>query len=360
MRILTPVAILLLAAVAAAAEPAQTAEQRFKNIQVLKGVPASQIGPAMDVMSSALGVGCPHCHVPAKNAPWPMEKDDKAAKRTARKMVTMMQKINRDFFGGDQVVTCATCHNGATEPKSFIPLDAIKSEHNHDQEKKPEATKPTVTVQQLFDKWQKASGGAAAWQKLKSRVAKGNLEGWGPKAVPFEVAQAAPDRFAQRVDGPMGVIELVWNGSDGARRVQERVLPLNASDVTEMKRDGAIAPPMTMQKQLTGLKVVADAVVGKSKAHVVEGKQGDQTVRLFFDDATGLLVRTSVLLPTPVGELPQETNYSDYRTVDGVMLPFVVRSNSGGEETTETFTSIQHNVPVDDARFTVPKPAQGK
>lgn len=360
MSKLIPLVIVSLCAVAGAAEPGKTAEQQFKNIQVLKGIPATQVGPAMDVMSSALGVGCPHCHVAAPNGPWPMEKDDKQAKRTARKMVTMMQQINKQFFGGDQVVTCATCHNGSAEPKSFIPLDAIKPEQ---QKKKVEAARPTVTVQQLFDKWTQASGGAAAWGKLRTRVSKGGLEGWGDKAIPTEIVQAAPDKYAQHVDGPRGAIDTVWNGSDGARRVQDRVFPLNASDVTEMKRDGVIAPPLTLQKQLAGAKVVADAPVGKGTAHVVEGKEGDQTVRLFFDAASGLLVRVSVLLPTAVGDLPQQFDYEDFRTVDGVKLPFVVRTNTGGEATTETFTSIQHNVPVDEARFVVPKatpPAQGK
>ncbi|MCU1277855.1 MAG: hypothetical protein JWM53_1401, partial [bacterium] len=103
------------AAVAAAAE-IKTAEQQFKNIQVLKGMPASQLNATMDVMSGALGVECNHCHVMGGPGQAPaMEKDDKGAKRTARKMVTMMQKINKDFFGGELAVTCATCHNGRAE-----------------------------------------------------------------------------------------------------------------------------------------------------------------------------------------------------------------------------------------------------
>ena len=97
-------AILLVAPVAVAGEAVKTAEQQFKNILVFKGVPASQIDATMDVMAGALGVGCEHCHVKADKpgVPWPMEKDDKQAKRTARKMVTMMEKINKDFFGGNQ------------------------------------------------------------------------------------------------------------------------------------------------------------------------------------------------------------------------------------------------------------------
>ena len=89
-------------------------------------MPASQLDPAMDVMAAALGVNCGHCHVMAgRGQPAEFDKDDKQAKRTARKMIVMMQKINHEFFGGDQVVTCATCHNGRAEPRSLPPLERV-------------------------------------------------------------------------------------------------------------------------------------------------------------------------------------------------------------------------------------------
>ena len=80
-------------------------------------------------MAGALGVQCGYCHViGGPNQPPAMEKDDKQAKRTARKMVTMMQKINHDFFGDNQVVTCATCHNGRAEPRTLPPLERVAQE----------------------------------------------------------------------------------------------------------------------------------------------------------------------------------------------------------------------------------------
>jgi len=151
----TPALALLLVATVAAAAETKTAEQQFKNIQVFKGVPAAQIDATMDVMAGALGVGCEHCHVKADKpgVPWPMEKDDKQAKRTARKMVTMMEKINHDFFGGEQAVTCATCHNGRAEPRTIPPLERVAGKEEEEGERKV----PQVTVQQLLAKWVQAS-----------------------------------------------------------------------------------------------------------------------------------------------------------------------------------------------------------
>src|SRR5437764_599336 len=79
------------------------AEQNFKNIQVLKGMPSSQLGAVMNFISSSLGVECNFCHVPQA-----FDKDDKPAKLTARKMMLMqfaINKDNKDIFGATGGVT---------------------------------------------------------------------------------------------------------------------------------------------------------------------------------------------------------------------------------------------------------------
>ena len=354
-------ALVLVAAGASAAET-KTAEQQFKNIVVFKGVPASQIDATMDVMSGALGVGCEHCHVKASapGTPWPMEKDDKQAKRTARKMVTMMNKINADFFGGDQVVTCATCHNGRVEPRSVPPLERVAGK---DEEGEEERKPPSLTVKQILDKWVQASGGAAAWGKLKTRVSKEQLDMPGRGQMASETVQAAPDRWHATTTMKQGVFEQGWNGKTGWRKFGGRQMPLD--DTAAVQREAQFAPPLTLAKLFTGLKVVRDApLANKGTAHVIQGQQGDLRVRLWFDAQTGLLARMTVRQPTPAGDLAEQIDYDDYRTVDGVKLPFVVKSNKGGEAATDTYSEIKQNVPVDDKQFAPPAPAakepQGK
>src|SRR5258708_17118609 len=87
-----------------AAGPKKTEEQ-FKNIQVLKGIPAEQLVPTMQFIAASLGVQCDFCHV--QNA---FEKDDKKPKETARKMMEMMFAINKDNFEGHRAVTSNSCH----------------------------------------------------------------------------------------------------------------------------------------------------------------------------------------------------------------------------------------------------------
>src|SRR5271168_2776147 len=87
------------------------AEDQFKNINSLKGIPADQLIPAMQFISASLGVDCEYCHVERA-----MDKDDKKQKVTARKMIAMMMAINKDNFEGHREVTCFSCHRGAADP----------------------------------------------------------------------------------------------------------------------------------------------------------------------------------------------------------------------------------------------------
>lgn len=87
------------------------AEEVFENIEILKGLKARELAQAMVWFSGSLGVKCAHCHEPGKWAD-----DSKKEKKIARKMLTMVGELNRDFFEGEREVTCWTCHRGNTEP----------------------------------------------------------------------------------------------------------------------------------------------------------------------------------------------------------------------------------------------------
>jgi len=96
--------------------PPKPAEEVYKNIQVLKGVPAPRVGPVMNMLDRWLGVTCDHCHVGEE-----YDKEDKPAKQTARKMFLMVRKIGQDNFGANNPVTCWTCHRGQVKPESLPP-----------------------------------------------------------------------------------------------------------------------------------------------------------------------------------------------------------------------------------------------
>ena len=95
------------------------AESVFKNIKIMKGIPAGRLVNIMNMgFGRSLGVSCGFCHVPGK---WDL--DDKKEKDTARLMFTMVGTINRDYMakvpndsGPPPVVNCFTCHRGMAQP----------------------------------------------------------------------------------------------------------------------------------------------------------------------------------------------------------------------------------------------------
>src|SRR5688572_15174733 len=92
------------------------AEQVFKNIQVLKGIPVDEFMNTMGFFATATGLNCTDCHIEESGGSWSRYADDNALKQQSRRMVVMMRTINQQNFGGRQVVTCYTCHRGFSKP----------------------------------------------------------------------------------------------------------------------------------------------------------------------------------------------------------------------------------------------------
>jgi Photosynthetic reaction centre cytochrome C subunit len=107
-----------------AGQEQKPAEEVFKNIQLLKGVPAGRLLAIMQIgYSKSLGVDCTHCHVADQ---W--EKEDKPTKQIAREMAQMSRAINTELLkkiknlkSENPVVNCTTCHRGQTKPALNLP-----------------------------------------------------------------------------------------------------------------------------------------------------------------------------------------------------------------------------------------------
>src|SRR5450755_1800251 len=100
----------------------KTAEQVYKKIEALKGIPADQVHPAMEYITTALGVGCGYCHVIGH-----FDQDDKREKHVARCMIQMTMAMNNTVFDGKREVTCYTCHRGAAKAASTLLLAGDKA-----------------------------------------------------------------------------------------------------------------------------------------------------------------------------------------------------------------------------------------
>src|SRR5689334_14091933 len=101
---------------------ALTARAEQKNVQLLTNMSDVELQRTMNMMRASLGVHCDYCHVVDDKNGWQFDKDDKKEKKTAREMIALTIKINKEQFNGRAEVSCFTCHRGSTRPVSVVPL----------------------------------------------------------------------------------------------------------------------------------------------------------------------------------------------------------------------------------------------
>jgi photosynthetic reaction center cytochrome c subunit len=326
----------------------KTADQVFKNITQLKGTPADQLMPAMQVISSSLGVECSFCHVAGK-----AELDDKQEKKTAREMMAMVASINKERFGGRQQVSCYSCHHGAANPASVPPVletDAVRAGTNA----APTAAS-AVTADDVIQKYVTAMGGAGAIRKINSRVAKGAILVGGSQ-TPIEVLTKAPNKRVTISHAPSGDSFTAFDGTAGwmgntGRPAREMSPPESAAS----SLDAEFAIAVRLKEIFPQIRRGRPEQIGGVMCEtLIATGPGRLPVRLYFDQNSGLLTRLVRYAETPVGRNPTQIDYADYRDADGVKIPFRWTLSRLNGRFTIQISDVQSNVPLDDAKFAKP------
>src|SRR5579859_8148130 len=328
----------------------KTAAQEFKNIQVLKDIPADQLIPAMQFISASLGVECEFCHV--EHAP---EKDDKQEKKFARHMMEMQMNINKDNFEGKRWVTCYSCHRGATKP---ISVPVISAEEMPEMVPVTNADKTTYPKPEaLFGKYLAAVGGADALNKISSRIQKGSVTFGGQKA-PIEIyAKASNQRVSivhrKDMDSFTG-----FDGKMGWMSIPGRVRPMNAQETDGIRMDADLAFAAHLSSMFSKVEVEPGEKLDGHATWLITGeREGKSPIKLFFDQQSGLLARLIRYTDSPLGLNPLQIDFADYRDSGGVKIPFRWTQSRPGNRFTIQIDSAESNVSVDDAKFSPPPPA---
>jgi photosynthetic reaction center cytochrome c subunit len=347
---------------AQASSPAQMSDQVFKNIQVLKGIPVDEFMGTMGVFTTSLSLCCGNCHTGAgtSNPKW---EDDPPRKKTARAMIQMVQNINKSSFGGRQVVTCWTCHRGQLSPSVTPPLDfAYGDAVVVPSDMLPRATSGGPTLDQVFNKFIQASGGAAAVNALTSYTAKGKSLLFGEVGAgnPAEIYAKATGQVATFVHQQEGDVVRAFDGTTAWWQLPLTVTPqypLNGTLLEGAKFDATMAFPWKIRSFFTNWRVSFPQAIDGVDVDVVQGNSTSGLIgTLYFDKKTGLLKRYIRYANTVVGRIPTQVDYSDYRPVAGVMVPFKYSYAWVSERDDWTFTSYEPNVAIDAAKFGRPDP----
>jgi photosynthetic reaction center cytochrome c subunit len=382
-------AFMLIGAGLAVAQPAPPdkplmAEQVFKNIQALKGIPVDDFMETMGIMTSALQFDCSDCHANAgtDQVNWAA---DTPRKIMARMMVNMVTNINKTNFGGRQVVTCWTCHRNRDKPLVTPTMETIYSMPSLEPDDVITQFPGMPAPESILDKYIQASGGAQRLAGLTSFVGKGTSVGFGGfgGGGDVEIDAKAPDKRATiilfKAETGRGDQIRVYDGRTGWVRTPLNVLgefQLTGSDLDGYRLDAQLSFPGQIKQILTNLKtgppttitdlpapssqssLQADVTLGQS--HIVDVVQGTgprgMLVTLYFDKQTNLLIRELRYGNSPIGRVPTQIDYADYRDVNGIKLPFRLTYAWLDGRDSIVLNDIKTNVPIDDAKFAKPAP----
>ncbi len=349
----------------------QMSEEAFKNIQVLRGIPVNEFMGTMGFFAASLGMNCTDCHGDASAGSWDRYADDTPLKQTARRMVLMENLINRSDFGAVRMVTCYTCHRGVQHPEVTPSLDeqyGPPAPSDPDRvEVLPNAPDSPAAAEQILDKFIQAAGGAQKLAQLSSFAAKGTYSGFDTEfqKVPVEIFAKAPSQLITTVHASAGDDVTAYDGREAWIAAHNKPVPLimlDGGDLDGARLDADLSFPALLKQDLSKWHVGFPPVtIGDRAALVVEGTAaGGTRVKLFFDKQSGLLLRQTRFVETPVGLIPLHVDYSDYRDVSGVKMPFKWTATWVDGQSTTELANVQPNAPVPAAKFVKPAAAMSQ
>jgi len=335
----------------------KTAQQEFKNVQALKNIPADDLIPAIEFISSSLGVECNFCHV--RDA---FDKDDKKPKKIARQMIKMVLAINGKDFRGQKAVTCYTCHRGHRTPVSIPAIEQsipsgwdtpYVSEVAGADNAPVQANSGLPAAADLIAKYVSALGGASAIDAISSRVEQGTVSFDNGPPFPIERLSKMPDKQILTVHMPAGDSSTAFDGQKGWLSFPgSPIREMHHADFEGARLDADLHFPTDLQKTFAEFKTVQRSrVEGSDTIVVFASNPGQPPLELYFDQSAGLLLREVRFATSPLGLNPTQIDYADYKDYDGVKVPVHLVISGANRRLDIHFDQVKQNVPVDDAKF---------
>ena len=337
----------------------------FKNVNTasLKDLTVDDFLGAMGVMAAALGYDCADCHPGAGSdrVDWVI---DTPKKVRARKMVDMVATINRTFFAGAQMVTCFTCHHGKDLPVTTIALDKLYGPPNEETRDAIVAAQGAPPATQILDKYIQALGGAQRLAAVNSFIATGTslgYEGLGGGGS-FTIYGQRPDKRTTKIEfkehPERGNSTRAFDGKAGWIKSPRSLLgeyELTGTEWDGARLDALLAFPDQIKTALTNWKVGVLESMGDKDVQVLQGSGPRGVLATFyFDKDSGLLIREVRYGTSPIGHVPIQMDFSDYRDVNGVKFPFKYQFSWLDGRDQFQLSQVRTNVPIDASQFAKP------
>jgi hypothetical protein len=211
----------------------------------------------------------------------------------------------------------------------------------------------------VLDQFVEASGGQAAYKRLKNRVSTGTVEITGANIKgTIKATQAAPNQLLAVMDlGAVGGV--VTQGTDGKNAWEVSTLTgernLEGDEKESFIREADFYKELRWKDLYSKVECIAiEDVQGKPAYKVALTPRSGKPVTEYYDKTSHLLVKQATIANTPMGEVPVENYPSDYKKVDGVLIPFTATQKVLTQQIVVKMNDIKHNVDVPAGTFKRP------
>ena len=344
------------------ADSERTAGEVFENVQALQDVTVDDFMTLMGLMTAAVGGDCASCHKDAGTnvADWAF---DTPRKIKAREMSTMVQEINRDHFGGQQVVSCWSCHRGQYRPILTPTLDQVYGEPAFLPEDLVYGSVPDLAPpDEIIDRYLEAIGGEQQLAAVTTMTATGTsvgFRGFGGGAT-VELYAKRPDQRSLILRYEVADRDATvrsYDGTIGWIKTPLNVLgeyQLHGSELAGARLDAMLTFPDQIKTVLRRLRTLEPQEINGEYLDVVQGDMvgGDgMFATLYFDPETGLLVRAVRYGSSPIGRMPTEIDFEDYRDVGDIKVPHRITFIWLDGRDAIQLEQVQLNEPIDPEKF---------
>jgi len=225
---------------------------------------------------------------------------------------------------------------------------------------KPDA--PIPSLKEILARAEKSMGGSEAWKNTNTMMMKGVLQTEDASAfVAIEIYKKAPDKSLLKMKLPqnMEMREVCDGKSAWMEDPRGGYHEFRGAELeSRLKRSQFSEQSKMILLAATG-KVLGAEKIGLHSVYVVEySSQKNETTKLYFDEESGLVLRSEETAAKPDGAYTTKLDMDDYRSVDGMMVPFRMKRTEKGSVIKIKLTQVKNNLPIEDEMFV--KPASAK
>lgn len=217
---------------------------------------------------------------------------------------------------------------------------------------------PLPKAEEILDKAIEATGGRAAYEKVRNRVTTASVSfaSAGVKGS-MKLYAAAPDKSCAVSD--LGALGKAQEGSNG--KLAWEVTTMTGPRLKEGAEKAQVLRAATFNAELRWRDIFKkaectgiEAVDGRDCYVVVLTPEDGAPFTNYIDKSSYLTLKVTTTLTMPMGSLPIEVLFSDYRKVDGILLPHTIRNRVAMQEMVISVEKIEHNVEIPQDVFDPP------